>query len=89
MVRLFAEGYNPEESKDEWFGRMLEIAAGLGYARNGKEYKAAPENFRGDISDVVKVFRVLITGKTQSPDLYSIMRVMGPERVLKRVNAFS
>lgn len=89
MVRLFAEGYNPEESKDEWFGRMLEIAAGLGYARNGKEYKAAPENFRGDISDVVKVFRVLITGKTQSPDLYSIMRVMGPERVLKRVNAFN
>ena len=89
MVRLFAEGYNPEESKDEWFGRMLEIATGLGYARNGKEYKAAPENFRGDISDVVKVFRVLITGKTQSPDLYSIMRVMGPERVLKRVNAFN
>ena len=50
-----------------------------------KAYKANPEAFKGNVSDVATVLRVFITGRTQSPDLYAIMKVMGKERISKRL----
>lgn len=85
IVAEFKSLYNPAMSKDEWFGLMLEIAGKFGYAKNAKEYKANPEVYKGDVSDVVKVFRILLTGKPQSPDLYSVMQVMGEGRVVVRL----
>ena len=51
-----------------------------------KAYKANPEAFKGNVADVATVLRVFITGRTQSPDLYAIMKVMGKERVSQRLS---
>jgi glutamyl-tRNA synthetase len=53
-----------------------------------KEYKLNPANFKGNVSDVAKIFRVALSGKIQSPDLYQIMKVMGYDRVVSRLNNF-
>jgi glutamyl-tRNA synthetase len=88
MVELFMGNYNSTDSRDAWFDKIKLLARENGYADNAKEYKANPGKYKGNVADVAKIFRVLLTGKEQSPDLFSIMQVMGKERVAKRLSLF-
>lgn len=85
IVNEFIKTYNPEDSKEEWFGKVKEIAFANGYAKNPKELSKNPETYKGTVSDVATALRVLVTGRTNSPDLCSIMKVLGKERTLKRL----
>ena len=76
----------PEYDPKEWFAKVKEFALANGYAKNPKEYSKNPEAYKGSVSDVATVLRVLVTGRTNSPDLCSIMKILGKERVLKRLN---
>jgi glutamyl-tRNA synthetase len=33
------------------------------------------------------MIRVAVTGKTNSPDLYTVMQILGYERTVERINA--
>lgn len=85
IVNDFKEVLPAIGSKDEWLARMREIGVKHGYAESTKAYKAKPDAYKGYIADVTKIFRVLLAGKTQTPDLYSIMQVMGNEKVMGRL----
>ena len=87
LVNAYIPMFNENDTKEEWFAKMQQLADQFNFAKNGKEYKANPSDFNGDISSVVKVFRILITGKTMSPDLSEIQHVMGRDRVLSRLNS--
>ena len=54
-------------------------------AREVKEFKANPDNFKGHVGDISTVIRVRITGRCNTPDLYEILKVLGKERIMKRV----
>jgi glutamyl-tRNA synthetase len=85
-VQKFLETYNENDTKDEWFAKVKDIARDLGYAEGAKQFKQEPEKYKGQVGDIAKIFRVLLTGKTNTPDLHSIMKVMGKERVTRRLN---
>ncbi|MGN1095661.1 MAG: glutamate--tRNA ligase, partial [Eubacteriales bacterium] len=51
-----------------------------------KEYKASPEAYKGHVGDISSFIRTAITGKQNSPDMYSIMKIMGKEKVFSRIN---
>ena len=79
--------YNHNDTKDEWFAKVKEFALANGYAKNAKEITKNPDVvYKGTVSDVATILRVLITGRRESPDLFSIMQVLGNERVLSRLN---
>ena len=86
IVNKFSELYNPSDDKNTWFEKIKQVATDIGFTCDMKAYKANPEAFKGNVSDVATVLRVFVTGKTQTPDLYSIMQVMGAERVSKRLS---
>ena len=86
IVKEFNKVYNPADDKDSWFGKIKQVAEKIGFTCDMKAYKANPENFKGNVSDVASVLRVFMTGKMQSPDLYAIMQVLGAERVSKRLS---
>lgn len=83
----FAELYSADDDKDMWFGHIKQVAEQNGYAADMKAYRANPTGFKGSVSDVAKVLRVLVTGRDQSPDLYAIMKVLGREKTLARLAA--
>lgn len=89
ITNQYLENYNFEDSKEQWFEKIKLIAIQFGYAESLKNLKASPEKYKGYVADIVKIFRVLLTGRIQTPDLYSIMQVMGKERVLRRVGGVS
>jgi glutamyl-tRNA synthetase len=84
-AQRFAKSYDGADTKDAWFEKVKKIAAGLGYAVNMKEFQANPAAYKGSVSDIAKIFRVLLTGRAQTPDLHSVMSVMGGQRCLKRL----
>lgn len=79
------EYYNVNDDKDTWFNKMKELAEKLGYAGDMKAYKENPDNYKGNITDVSMVLRVALTTKSMTPDLYDIMRLLGPDRMKKRI----
>jgi len=85
-VEMFKENYSVTDDKDAWFGKIKNIAITLGYASSAKEYKLEPTKYKGNVADIAKVFRVLLTGKTNTPDLHQIMQVLGKDMVWKRLD---
>ena len=64
---------------------MKDLAEELGYAREVKEYKANPENYKGHVVDISTVIRITLTGRSNTPDLYEIMQVLGKDELMKRI----
>ena len=77
--------YSPEDERQEWFERIKEIAPRIGFAAETKQYKASPDDFKGHAGDLSTVLRIAITGRRNTPDLCSIMKVLGKQECLKRI----
>lgn len=73
---------------EDWFSCMKAMGEKIGYCPNVKEYKANPEGYKGSITDVCTIVRVAITGKQNSPDLFTIMNVLGADKTLGRLDRF-
>lgn len=77
--------YNENDDKQEWFDKIKELSGELGYAKEVKEFKANPEAYKAHVGDVSTVIRVALTGRTNTPDMYEIMKVLGKESIEKRL----
>ena len=81
----FEKYYNENDDKQTWFDKMKELAGEFGYAKEVKEYKANPDAYPGHVGDVSTVIRVAMTGRSNTPDLYEIMKVLGKESLNARI----
>ncbi len=78
--------YSEQDDRQAWFDKIKAIAPSLGFASETKEYKANPDNFKGHAGDLSTVLRIAITGRRNTPDLCSIMQVLGKDECEKRIN---
>ncbi len=88
LVETYASMYDENADNSAWFDTLKDLAEKNGFAREVKEYKANPEAYKGHVGDVSNVIRVAVTGRTKSPDLYSIMKTLGKDRVMQRISAY-
>ena len=86
ILELYIEKYYDEnDDKQTWFDKIKELAGEMGYAKEVKEFKANPEAYKAHVGDVSTVLRVALTGRTNTPDMYEIMQVLGKESVENRL----
>lgn len=78
---------NLDDDKDTWFGRIKNMCNDVGCTPNVKEYKANPDSYAGHVGDVSTIIRVALTGRTNTPDLFSITALLGEETVQARLTA--
>lgn len=78
--------YCEKDDGSEWFEKLKVIAVEFGYAEKPKDYKKEPDKYKGHVGDISMVIRIAITGKTKSPDLCSIMKILGTDRVTARLD---
>jgi glutamyl-tRNA synthetase len=83
----FASVYDTADDNSAWFAKVKEVAKKVGFAAEMSEYKANPENFAGNVSDIAEILRVATTGMPNSPDLCTIMSIIGKDRTLLRLSA--
>ena len=84
IVTEYLSVYDENDDKDTWFNKVKDVAEKFGYAREVKEYKKNPENYKGHVGDISTVIRVALTGRRNTPDLYEILKNLGKERIEKR-----
>ncbi|HOE81280.1 MAG TPA: glutamate--tRNA ligase family protein [bacterium] len=85
IAKAVVAQYDSQDSQAEWLAKLRKLSQSLGYAPDTASYRQDPQRYRGSFSDIAKIIRVLLVGRNQSPDLYEVMRVMGRERVEKRL----
>ena len=86
VCQEYAKVYNQSDDKQIWFNRIKEMANKLDYATDNKLYKQNPQNYKGNVSDVCMYIRIAITGRKNSPDLYSICSLLEKDEVVNRLN---
>jgi glutamyl-tRNA synthetase len=57
----------------------------LGFTPNVKEFKKNPDAFKGHVGDVSTVIRIALTSRRNTPDLYSIMQLLGEDEIKTRL----
>ena len=85
VLNKFIDRYDYADDSAAWFDKVKAIAEEIGFTTDMKAYKANPEAFPGTVADVSTFIRQAVTGKTNSPDLYTVMQILGKERSIERI----
>lgn len=85
FLNEYKKVYSAEDDRQQWFDKIKQTAPKLGFAAETKEYKANPGNYKGHAGDLSTVLRIAVTGRRNTPDLCSIMQVLGYDECIKRI----
>ena len=80
----YLEIYSESDDKETWFNKIKELCDKLGYASDMKAYKQNPDNFKGNVADISTAIRVGVTSKSQTPDLYEILKLLSYDKIKVR-----
>ena len=85
VLNRFLAVYDPADDAQSWFEKVKTITNDIGFTTDMKAYKADPTAFPGTVADVSTFLRLAVTGKANSPDLYTVMQILGKERSEARI----
>ncbi|MBE7077932.1 MAG: glutamate--tRNA ligase [Clostridiales bacterium] len=86
ILQGFKAVYDYADDCSAWFDKVKAVANEMGFATDMKAYKANPEAFPGNVSDVAEMLRIATTGLANTPDLWTIMQILGKDRTLARLD---
>ena len=90
VVKTVLEGfkkiYDYADDCSAWFEKVKTVATENGFATDMKAYKADPTAFPGNVSDVAEMLRIATTGLSNTPDLWTIMQILGSEKTIARLD---
>lgn len=82
------KNYFLENDENYWYNSVKEIAKKYNFAVDGKAYKENPSAFTGNMNDFCEILRVIVSGRKVTPNLFSILKILGEEEISKRINLF-
>ena len=88
ILKTYLSKYDHNDDNSAWFNKLKEIADEHGFASDMKAYKANPENYKGNVSDIAEVVRIAVTGRANTPDLWTIVHIMGEEQMKERIEKY-
>jgi glutamyl-tRNA synthetase len=86
-LNRFLNCFDIADDSNVWFEKVKAITTDMGFTTDMKAYKADPTAYKGTVADISTMIRVAVTGKTNSPDLYTVMQILGYERTVERIKA--
>jgi len=87
ILRRYLATVDFADDNSAWFDKVKVICGDLGFALQPKLYKKNPELYPGSIADVSNVIRVAVTGRSNSPDLWQICKLIGEAEMRRRCEA--
>lgn len=86
-MKAFIEEYKQELNLDitleDWFAKLKEIWKKHGFACNNAEFKEWW--YIGKVGDLAMFMRIQLCCTAKTPDLFSVMKVLGKDRVIERL----
>lgn len=86
-LNRFLKSFDLADDSGVWFEKVKAVATAIGFTTDMKAYKADPTAFPGTVADVSTFIRLAVTGKTNSPDLYTVMQILGYDRTVQRIRS--
>ena len=86
-LNRFLDSFDLADDSGVWFEKVKAVATEIGFTTDMKAYKADPSAFPGTVADVSTFIRLAVTGKTNSPDLYTVMQILGYDRTVQRIRS--
>ena len=86
-LNRFLACFDINDDSAVWFDKVKAVTEAMGFTTDMKAYKADPDAFPGTVADVSTFIRQAVTGKTNSPDLYTVMQILGYDRTVARIRA--
>ncbi len=84
ILESFAEWYDSSLDSKEWFEKVKEYSSAHNFATDMSDYKQNPEKYAGSVSHVAEVIRIAVTGLSNTPDLHTIMQIIGYDETIAR-----
>lgn len=85
ILKEYLAGYDHNDDNSTWFDKLKKVADNLSFASDMKAYKANPENYKGSISDIAEVVRIAVTGRANTPDLWTIIHIIGEDAMKAKI----
>lgn len=85
ILKEYLAGYDHNDDNSAWFDKLKKVADNLSFASDMKAYKANPENYKGSISDIAEVVRIAVTGRANTPDLWTIIHIIGEDAMKAKI----
>ena len=85
LLSEFAKTYQKELNETDWFASLKVLGEKYHFAPSAKIYKQDKEHYVGHIGDVAEMVRIAMTTSKQSPNLYWILQILGPEEIARRI----
>ena len=85
VLNRFLEKFDITDDANTWFEKVKTLTTEMGFTTDMKAYKADPTAFPGTVADISTFIRQAVTGKTNSPDLYTVMQILGYDRTVERI----
>ena len=85
VLNRFLDKFDINDDSGVWFDKVKALTEEIGFTTDMKAYKADPTAFKGTVADVSTFIRQAVTGKTNSPDLYTVMQILGYARTVERI----
>lgn len=85
ILKEYLAGYDHNDDNSAWFDKLKKVADNLSFASDMKAYKANPENYKGSISDISEVVRIAVTGRANTPDLWTIIHIIGEDAMKAKI----
>ena len=86
-LNRFLDSFDLADDSGVWFEKVKAVAVEIGFTTDMKAYNANPDAFPGTVADVSTFIRLAVTGKTNSPDLYTVMQILGYDRTVQRIRS--
>jgi glutamyl-tRNA synthetase len=90
LVREILEEYKLNKgldlSQEEWFANLKQMAIDRKFAARGKDFKKNPELYEGTVGDYAGILRMAICGRKNTPNFYSVLKILGDFRVDQRLD---
>ncbi len=86
-LQKFIDRFDIHDDSGVWFDKVKAITEEMGFTTDMKAYKADPDTFPGTVADISTFIRQAVTGKTNSPDLFTVMQILGYDRTVTRIKA--
>ena len=83
----YINNYSEADDNSAWFNDIKQCALKHNFA-DMKDYKKNPELYAGNVADAVKFVRFAITARTNTPELYTIMKTISKDVCINRLNSF-
>lgn len=88
LLNAFLSNYSSPQDNEAWMACIADIAVRAGFASSNKDYKTEPDRYRGSLTDAIQILRIVVTGRSATPSLFEVMKVIGKDDLFARVRNY-